>query len=134
MDLERLRIESPEKSQPYWIVGHIVYDDGPIVAVLWWANDEESRTVPLDDKGVVIPDVEVEPEDHWCYWIVGEYEPDYFDPREQAASVIGIASDISPEEALKTVANVLEGKPEPTMTRPESVKALEALWVETTED
>jgi hypothetical protein len=133
MDIGKLTIRRPDAPQPYWAVVHIIYDDGPVVAVLWW-DDEPSSGFSMDAEGVV----DEEPAEllgGWCSWIVGDEGASAEDPRSSAANVRVDGPGGDPQEALGGMALSLEQSAEPTLSYEESLERIERmLWASTPTD
>jgi hypothetical protein len=132
MDGALLSVEAPREPRPEavgWCVAHIVYNDGPVVAVLWW-DDRPLSYLPFDEDGVVGPEKVVEaPERGWCYWLLGRTMPYPRDPRQEVAAVITLGAEPSPTEALDAVLEDLEALSAPTWDYGTSLEMMvERLW------
>jgi hypothetical protein len=131
MDTDKLTIRRPDAPQPHWAVAHMIYDDGPIVGVLWW-EDEPPFGSAVDAEGVV-DDEPLDPDESeptgWCHWIVGDESASPEDPRSGAANVVVEGPDGSPLDALNSLGVALENAEAPTWSYEESLARVEqALW------
>jgi hypothetical protein len=132
MDTGRLKVRRPEGPQPHWVVAHVIYgDDGPVVGVLWW-DDDQPAGLWTDAEGIVDEEpIDLDDGDPvgWCFWIVGNESPSAEDPRQGAANVTELGADGTPADALAELASSLEDADVPSGDYAQSLDLVaQRLW------
>ncbi|HKO38865.1 MAG TPA: hypothetical protein VJU14_10900 [Solirubrobacterales bacterium] len=117
---------------PRWCLGYVEYDGGAIVAALWWADalitggDGVRHQLPdgtIDEDPAAAEDAIAEP--GWYWWIVGDEDPWPYDPRVTVPHVTAAIGAFTPGQARTAVVAELAERPEPTLTRAESLALVE---------
>jgi hypothetical protein len=128
-DLFTVRSAPPAPAPAPWCAAYLAYDDGPIVAVLWWDDRPLSeRGARLAGEGGVLgeapvaPDADL-PEPGWYWWVVGSEGPWAYDPRITVAHVESVGPG-TPAAAVATLVDVLAEAPEPTFSYEQSIEAI----------
>jgi hypothetical protein len=128
-DLLTVRSAPPAPAPAPWCAAYVDYDDGPVVAVLWWDDRPFSaRGARLGDEAGVLAEGLLDrnddlPEPGWQWWLVGSEIPWHHDPRFAVAEVEAVGPG-TPSVAVEALIEVLAEAPEPTFSREQSIEMI----------